>query len=75
MHTGFGDLFIVFVAVIFGALVAGQASTFVPDYVRAKLSAKRIFSLLDRKSEIDGYSEEGEKLVSIHVSRIYLGSI
>lgn len=65
LYEDFGFLIIVFLAVVFGALVAGQASVFVPDYVRAKLSAKRIFSLLDKESEIDGYSEEGEKLVSI----------
>ena len=64
-HEDFRDVFIVFFAVIFGALVAGQSQTFAPDYGTAKLSANRIFYLLDRYPEIDGYSEGGFILVSL----------
>ena len=65
LHDNFMDSFIVFSAVIFGALGIGQAGSFAPNYAKAKLSANRIFFLLDRKPEIDGYSEEGKKLVSL----------
>lgn len=42
----------------------GQSASLAPDYGKAKVSAQRIFHLLDRKPQIDSYSEEGEKLVS-----------
>ena len=48
---------------VFGALIAGQIASFAPDYVKAKVSAARIFLLLDRVPEIDSYSTEGQKLV------------
>ena len=42
----------------------GQASSFAPDYTKAKVSAARIFAMLDREPDIDSYSEEGDKPVS-----------
>lgn len=41
----------------------GQSTSLAPDYGKAKISAQRIFQLLDQKPLIDSYSEEGEKLV------------
>lgn len=64
LSVDFNDIFRVFMAVIFGAFSVGQASAFAPNYAKAKLSANRIFAMLDRKPEIDNYSEEGQKLVS-----------
>ena len=58
-----------FIAVIFGALAIGQASAFAPDYTKAKLSAKRIFALLDHVPLIDNLSAEG----SIPVSQLTRG--
>lgn len=66
-YEEFRDIFIVFSAVIFGALGIGQAGSFAPNYAKAKLSANRIFFLLDRKPEIDGYSKEGMSPVSSRV--------
>ena len=63
VHAEFSDLFVVFFAVVFGATGAGQAGAFAPNYSNARLSASRIFSLLDREPKIDSYSEGGEKLV------------
>ena len=60
-HSSFDKVFVAFSALIFGAAGAGQAGAFAPNYAKAKLSANRIFFLLDRVPEIDGYSEEGEK--------------
>ena len=62
-QTDFSDLFVVFFALVFGAAGAGQAGAFAPNYAKAKLSASRIFFLLDREPKIDSYSETGEKLV------------
>ena len=63
LFIDFKDVFIVFTAVVFGSLFAGQAGAFAPDYAKAKQSADRIFSILNREPEIDGYSEEGYKPV------------
>ncbi|NWJ02935.1 MDR1 protein, partial [Crypturellus undulatus] len=60
--TNFENVFIVFSSIIFAAMNVGQSASLAPDYGKAKISAQRIFHLLDRKPLIDSYSEEGEKL-------------
>ncbi|XP_065609379.1 ATP-binding cassette sub-family B member 5 [Cyrtonyx montezumae] len=60
--TNFENVFIVFSSVIFAAMNVGQSASLAPDYGKAKISAQRIFHLLDRKPQIDSYSGEGEKL-------------
>ncbi|XP_021243282.1 ATP-binding cassette sub-family B member 5 isoform X3 [Numida meleagris] len=60
--TNFENVFIVFSSVIFAAMNVGQSASLAPDYGKAKISAQRIFHLLDRRPQIDSYSEEGEKL-------------
>ncbi len=63
VSTNFDQILVVFVALVFGAAGSGQASSYVPNYAKAKLAAARIFHLLDRKPTIDSYSEDGLKLV------------
>ncbi len=70
-YTDFDDIFIVFTALVFGAISAGETGAFAPNYAKAKLSANRIFFLLDREPLIDGYSKEGSKLVSLIYIFIY----
>ncbi|XP_041322473.1 ATP-binding cassette sub-family B member 5 [Pyrgilauda ruficollis] len=60
--SNFENVFIVFSSVIFAAMNVGQSSSMAPDYGKARMSAQRIFQLLDRKPLIDSYSEQGEKL-------------
>uniref|UniRef100_A0A8C8ECT6 ATP-binding cassette sub-family B member 5 n=1 Tax=Otus sunia TaxID=257818 RepID=A0A8C8ECT6_9STRI len=60
--SNFENVFIVFSSVIFAAINVGQSASLAPDYGKARMSAQRIFQLLDRKPVIDSYSEEGEKL-------------
>ncbi|NWW34547.1 MDR1 protein, partial [Panurus biarmicus] len=60
--TNFEDVFIVFSSVMFAAMNVGQSASMAPDYGKARVSAQRIFQLLDRKPLIDSYSEQGEKL-------------
>ncbi|XP_056190704.1 ATP-binding cassette sub-family B member 5 isoform X2 [Falco biarmicus] len=60
--TNFENVFIVFSSIIFAAMNVGQSASLAPDYGKARVSAQRIFQLLDRKPLIDSYSEEGEKL-------------
>ena len=66
-YASFANVFRVFFALIFGAVGAGQAGAFAPNYAKARLSANRIFLLLDREPIIDGYSKEGTKLVGFSV--------
>ena len=66
-HETFEDVFRVFTALIFGAISVGQAGAFAPNYTKARISANRIFHLLDRVPLIDGYSIDGETLVRVCV--------
>ena len=59
-------------ALIFAAMFAGQVASFAPNYIKAKVSAARIFKLLDRVPPIDTYSEDGKKLVNIILACIFL---
>ena len=58
-YVDFYDVFRVFIAIVFGGAAVAQAGTFAPNYAQARLSANRIFFLLDRKPKIDNYSIEG----------------
>ena len=64
LHANFLDLFKVFIALIFAAVNVGLTSSLAPDYAKAKLAARKIFGVMNRQPKIDGYSEEGTKLVS-----------
>ena len=44
-------------------MAAGQASSFAPDYGKAKIAAARLFALFDVVPSIDSFSEAGDKLV------------
>lgn len=46
-------MFRVFAAIIFGAIAVGVATSFAPDYSQAKLAAKRVFSIINRKPNTD----------------------
>ncbi|XP_057588762.1 phosphatidylcholine translocator ABCB4 isoform X1 [Hippopotamus amphibius kiboko] len=58
-HMRFRDVILVFSAIVLGAVALGHASSFAPDYAKAKLSAAHLFSLFERQPLIDSHSEEG----------------
>ncbi|XP_072707607.1 ATP-dependent translocase ABCB1 isoform X2 [Ciconia boyciana] len=60
-HMDYKSVFLVFSAVVFGAMALGQSSSFAPDYAKAKISAAHLFLLFERVPSIDSYSKEGEK--------------
>ncbi|KFQ63780.1 Multidrug resistance protein 1, partial [Pelecanus crispus] len=60
-HMDYKNVFLVFSAIVFGAMALGQSSSFAPDYGKAKVSAAHLFLLFERVPSIDSYSEEGEK--------------
>ena len=51
-------------------MMAGQALSFAPDYISAKVSAARLFKLLDRKSDIDVNDNKGEEVVMFSFSNL-----
>uniref|UniRef100_A0A803YN25 ATP binding cassette subfamily B member 1 n=1 Tax=Meleagris gallopavo TaxID=9103 RepID=A0A803YN25_MELGA len=63
-HMEYKSVFLVFSAVVFGAMALGQTSSFAPDYAKAKISAAHLFVLFDRVPSIDSYCEDGEKPVT-----------
>ena len=72
IYTSFNNVFVVLFALVFGAMAAGQAGAFAPNYAKARLSANRIFALLDRIPATSVYcSEEGAKPVGSHMSSVY----
>uniref|UniRef100_A0A8B9GHR0 ATP binding cassette subfamily B member 4 n=1 Tax=Amazona collaria TaxID=241587 RepID=A0A8B9GHR0_9PSIT len=60
-YMDYKSVFLVFSAVVFGAMALGQTSSFAPDYAKAKISATHLLLLFERVPLIDSYSEEGEK--------------
>uniref|UniRef100_A0A8C6GPI9 P-type phospholipid transporter n=2 Tax=Mus spicilegus TaxID=10103 RepID=A0A8C6GPI9_MUSSI len=57
----FENVMLVFSAVVFGAMAAGNTSSFAPDYAKAKVSASHIIRIIEKTPEIDSYSTEGLK--------------
>ncbi|KAM7316122.1 hypothetical protein ACRRTK_024802 [Alexandromys fortis] len=57
----FENVMLVFSAVVFGAMAAGSASSFAPDYAKAKVAASHIIRILEKVPEIDSYGTEGLK--------------
>ncbi|KAL1553054.1 ATP-binding cassette, sub-B (MDR TAP), member 4 [Salvia divinorum] len=57
--TTFADVFRVFFAINMAAVAVSQSSTFAPDSSKAKSATASIFSILDRRSNIDPSDESG----------------
>lgn len=50
-------------AIVTSGTALGRASSYTPDYAKAKISAARFFQLLDRVPRISIYSDKGDKWV------------
>uniref|UniRef100_A0AAX7W2F1 Bile salt export pump n=1 Tax=Astatotilapia calliptera TaxID=8154 RepID=A0AAX7W2F1_ASTCA len=48
-------------SLVFSGTALGRASSYTPDYAKAKISAARFFQLLDRVPQISVYNDKGEK--------------
>ncbi|KAK1165701.1 bile salt export pump-like isoform X1 [Acipenser oxyrinchus oxyrinchus] len=57
----FSFVFRVISAIVTSGTALGKASSYTPDYAKAKISAGRFFQLLDRVPKINVYSDGGEK--------------
>ncbi|XP_063777549.1 ATP-dependent translocase ABCB1-like isoform X2 [Pseudophryne corroboree] len=60
-HMTMENVFLVFSAIVFGAMALGEASSLTPDYAKAKMSAAQIFHLLEKEPLIDSYSTDGQR--------------
>uniref|UniRef100_A0A3Q2ZSG3 Bile salt export pump n=1 Tax=Kryptolebias marmoratus TaxID=37003 RepID=A0A3Q2ZSG3_KRYMA len=56
----FSLVFRVISAIVTSGTALGRASSYTPDYAKAKISAARFFQLLDRVPPISVYSDNGE---------------
>ncbi|NWI94247.1 ABCBB protein, partial [Pitta sordida] len=59
LHYSF--VFRVISAIVTSGTALGKASSYTPNYAKAKTSAARFFQLVDRHPKISVYSENGEK--------------
>ncbi|XP_059173798.1 ATP-dependent translocase ABCB1-like isoform X1 [Physella acuta] len=66
----FEDVFLVFGAIVFGAMGMGNATAFAPDVGKAQNAAKHIIYLLDSKPTLDYTSTEGQKLPESYKAEI-----
>uniref|UniRef100_A0AAQ5XEG3 Bile salt export pump n=1 Tax=Amphiprion ocellaris TaxID=80972 RepID=A0AAQ5XEG3_AMPOC len=57
----FSLVFRVISAIVTSGTALGRASSYTPDYAKAKISAARFFQLLDRVPQISIYSDKGHK--------------
>ncbi|XP_070711489.1 bile salt export pump [Pempheris klunzingeri] len=57
----FSLVFRVISAIVTSGTALGRASSYTPDYAKAKISAARFFQLLDRVPQIRVYDEKGDK--------------
>uniref|UniRef100_A0A9J7XBN2 Bile salt export pump n=1 Tax=Cyprinus carpio carpio TaxID=630221 RepID=A0A9J7XBN2_CYPCA len=57
----FSFVFRVISAIVTSGTALGRASSYTPDYAKAKISAARFFQLLDHIPKISVYSNEGDK--------------
>ncbi|XP_077454038.1 ATP-dependent translocase ABCB1-like [Stigmatopora argus] len=55
-------VFLVIMAVLYGALALGEANSFAPNYAKAKVSAAHLIMLLNTEPAIDNLAEDGLSL-------------
>lgn len=64
--------FRIIIAATFGSMIAGQALSFTPDYISAKVSAGRLFKLFDTQSNIDVNQPGGKiKVTYLFIEKMF----
>ncbi|RUS84570.1 hypothetical protein EGW08_007665 [Elysia chlorotica] len=71
----FEEVFLVFSAIVFGAMGLGNASAFAPDIGKAQNSAKRIIALIDSQPTLDHTSTAGDKLQATYQASVTFESV
>ncbi|CAN8064805.1 unnamed protein product [Agarophyton chilense] len=64
-YCEYDEMFTSTLALMFSAAMLGGAAAFLPDLVAARLGATHIFRLIDRSSEIDPSSSDGDSICGI----------
>ncbi|KAK6063008.1 Leptomycin B resistance protein pmd1-like protein 2 [Seiridium cupressi] len=59
------QVFLCFCAIIFGAESAGTMFAYAPDLAKARHGAAKLEALFDRQPEIDSWSQDGTRVLSI----------
>ncbi|XP_014681412.1 PREDICTED: multidrug resistance protein 1-like [Priapulus caudatus] len=69
------EVYRVFFAIAFCGISVGQASSFLPDYSKAKLAAAHVFGLIAQEPTIDSFSPMGIKLPdgkgAVHFDKVH----
>eukprot|EP00178_Gracilaria_changii_P012994 TRINITY_DN3659_c0_g1_i1.p1 TRINITY_DN3659_c0_g1~~TRINITY_DN3659_c0_g1_i1.p1 ORF type:complete len:1298 (+),score=243.83 TRINITY_DN3659_c0_g1_i1:371-4264(+) len=65
-HCSFREMLLSSMAILFAAITLGNISIFAPDVAAAKIGATQIYRLIDRTSQIDPSSPDGEKRASVN---------
>jgi ATP-binding cassette subfamily B (MDR/TAP) protein 1 len=63
-YTG-GDVLSTFFGILMGAFSLGQISPYMPDFINGKAAGARVFSIINRQSEIISDKEGGKKIESL----------
>ncbi|XP_077454195.1 phosphatidylcholine translocator ABCB4-like [Stigmatopora argus] len=66
-------VFLVIMAILYGSMAVGEATSFAPNYANAKISASHIMMLLNRHPAIDNLSHEGQSLTKFEGSVSFEG--
>ncbi|BFY98378.1 hypothetical protein BsWGS_01418 [Bradybaena similaris] len=74
-EMSFGDVFLVFSAIVYGAMGLGNAAAFAPDVGKAQLSARKIIHLIDTKPTLDYTTSDGNKLPNEYKAEISFKSV
>ncbi|XP_025030388.1 bile salt export pump isoform X2 [Python bivittatus] len=62
----FSYVFRVISSIVTSGVALGKASSYTPNYAKAKIAAARFFQLVDRIPQISAYSDVGEKWDNFH---------
>ncbi|XP_063174293.1 bile salt export pump isoform X1 [Candoia aspera] len=62
----FSYIFRVISSIVTSGIALGKASSYTPNYAKAKIAAARFFQLVDRIPQISAYSDVGEKWDNFH---------
>ena len=62
-YTNYQDVFRVVATLTLAAKGAGKAVSFAPFFTKGRISANKVFSIIDRRPVVNKYDKEGIKLV------------
>ncbi|KAK8524744.1 hypothetical protein V6N13_015756 [Hibiscus sabdariffa] len=61
-HTGFGDVYKIFLILVLSSFSVGQLAGLAPDTTRAATAIPAVFDILDRKPLVGNFQDKGRKI-------------